>query len=154
VPLRQLALIGSAARVARSLVRSTHEEESVIYDAIAHVQVERPTVGTAVVTFMGEHDLATRDELTALLDGLIEENDLVVTDFSEAQFVDSTTLYVLLNADAAARARGRKLRLQLGTAAIVRTAFELSGLTKALDCVHSREEALRDGSSRPVSSRS
>jgi anti-anti-sigma regulatory factor len=57
-------------------------------------------------------------------------------------------LHVLVNADAAARARGRKLRLQLGTAAIVRTAFELSGLTKRLDCVHSREEAL-EGATRP-----
>jgi anti-anti-sigma factor len=122
-----------------------------MYDAMTHVHVERPAVGTAVVTFRGEHDLATRDDLTALLDSLIEENDLVVTDFSQAQFVDSTTMYVLVNADAAARARGRKLRLQLGTAAIVRTAFELSGLTKRLDCVHSREDALRNGAPRPVS---
>jgi anti-sigma B factor antagonist len=126
-------------------------EESAMYDAMTHVHVERPTVGTAVVTFTGEHDLATRDDLTALLDRLVEENDLVVADFSEALFVDSTTMYVLVNADAAARARGRKLRLQLGTAAIVRTAFELSGLTKALDCVHSREEALTAASPRTVS---
>jgi anti-anti-sigma factor len=114
-----------------------------MYDAMADVCVERPTIGTAVVTFTGEHDLAARDDLEYLLDSLVEENDLVVADFSEALFVDSTTMYVLVNADAAARARGRKLRLQLGTAAIVRTAFELSGLTKRLDCVHSREEALR-----------
>jgi anti-anti-sigma factor len=123
-----------------------------MYDAMAHVHVERPSAGTAVVTFAGEHDLAARDDLTALLDSLVEENDLVVADFSQAEFVDSTTMYVLVNADAAARARGRKLRLQLGTAAIVRTAFELSGLTKRLDCVHSREEALADASPRPVSS--
>jgi anti-anti-sigma factor len=114
-----------------------------MYDAMADVCVERPTIGTAVVTFAGEHDLAARDDLEDLLEALVEENDLVVADFSEALFVDSTTMYVLVNADAAARARGRKLRLQLGTAAIVRTAFELSGLTKRLDCVHSREEALR-----------
>jgi anti-anti-sigma factor len=122
-----------------------------MYDAMTHVHVERPAVGTAFVTFTGEHDLATRDDLTALLDSLIEENNLVVADFSQALFVDSTMMYVLVNADAAARARGRKLRLQLGTAAIVRTAFELSGLTKLLDCVHSREEALGDASSLPVS---
>jgi anti-sigma B factor antagonist len=127
------------------------EEESAMYDAMTHVHVERPTRGTAVVTFTGEHDLATRDDLSALLDSLVEENDLVVTDFSQAQFVDSTTMFVLVNADAAARARGRKLRLQLGTAAIVRAAFELSGLTKRLDCVHSREEALTNGAPRPLS---
>ena len=120
-----------------------------MYDAMADVRVECPTAGTAVVTFTGEHDLATRDDLAQLFDSLVEEHDLVVADFSEAQFVDSTMLYVLVNADAAARARGRKLRLQLGTAAIVRTAFELSGLTKRLDCVHSREEALA-GATAPV----
>jgi anti-anti-sigma factor len=120
-----------------------------MYDVMADVRVERPTLGTAVVKFTGEHDLATRDDLADLLDSLVEENDLVVADFSEALFVDSTTMYVLVNADAAARARGRKLRLQLGTTAIVRTAFELSGLTKRLDCVHSREAALR-GASAPV----
>jgi anti-sigma B factor antagonist len=120
-----------------------------MYDAMADVRVERPTVGTAVVTFTGEHDLASRDDLTALLESLVEENDLVVADFSEALFVDSTMLYVLVNADAAARARGRKLRLQLGQAAIVRTVFELSGLTKRLECVSSREEALR-GASAPA----
>jgi anti-anti-sigma factor len=120
-----------------------------MYDAMADVCVERPTVGTAVVTFTGEHDLGARDDLADLLDSLVEENDLVVADFSEALFVDSTTMYVLVNADAAARARGRKLRLQLGTAAIVRTAFELSGLTKRLDCVHSRDEALRDVTAPP-----
>ena len=120
-----------------------------MYDAMADVRVERPTVGTAVVTFTGEHDLAARDDLENLLDGLVEENDLVVADFSEALFVDSTTMYVLVNADAAACARGRKFRLQLGTAAIVRTAFELSGLTKRLDCVHSREDALRGAATPP-----
>lgn len=114
-----------------------------MYDALADVRVERPTADTAVVRFTGEHDLATRDDLAELLDSLIEDHEVVVADFSEALFVDSTTLYVLVNADAAARARGRRLRLQLGATAIVRTAFELSGLTKRLDCVHSREEALR-----------
>jgi anti-anti-sigma factor len=114
-----------------------------MYDVMADVRVECPALGTAVVTFTGEHDLASRDDLADLLDSLVEENELVVADLSEALFVDSTTMYVLVNADAAARTRGRKLRIQLGTAAIVRTAFELSGLTKRLDCVHSREEALR-----------
>jgi anti-anti-sigma regulatory factor len=75
----------------------------------------------------------------------VEENDLVVADFSGAIFVDSTTMHLLLEADMAARQRGRSFRLQLGTASIVRTAFEVSGILKRLDCVHSREEALGTG---------
>jgi anti-anti-sigma factor len=113
-----------------------------MYHAMAAVHVEHPSAGTAVVRFMGEHDLATRDDLQALLESLVEENELVVADFSEALFVDSTTMHVLLNADSTARSRGTKLRVQLGTAAIVRTAFELYGLPKRLECVHSRDQAL------------
>jgi anti-anti-sigma factor len=114
-----------------------------MYDAMEYVGVEHPISGAAVVKFTGEHDLATRDDLRELLDSLVEDNDLVVADFSEAMFVDSTTMHALLDADMAARARGKKFRLQLGATAIVRTAFELSGLVKRLDCVHSRQEALR-----------
>ena len=113
-----------------------------MYNPMDDVQVEFPSLGTAVVTFEGEHDLLARDELRALLDSLVEQNNLVVADFSRAEFVDSTTLHALLDADAAARVRGTTFRLQLGTAAIVRTAFTLSGVLDRLDCVHSREEAL------------
>jgi anti-anti-sigma factor len=125
-----------------------------VYDAMTDVQVDRPAPGAAVVEFLGEHDLASRDDLSALLLSLVEENDLVVADFSEALFVDSTTLHVLLDADNAARARGRTFRLQLGTAAIVRMAFELSGMTKRLECVETRAEALGgEGTSRATTIR-
>ncbi len=116
-------------------------------DLMENVRVERPSLGTAVVTFTGEHDLMARDALSTLLDSLIEDNDLVVADFSQATFVDSATIHVLLNSDMAARQRGRIFRLQLGTASIVEAAFELSGVLKRLDWVRSREEALGNGSS-------
>ena len=117
-----------------------------MYDPMDHVQVDYPAVGTAVITFRGEHDLVARDELRATLDLLVEQNTLVVADFSEAEFVDSTTLHALLDADMAARMKGRTFRLLLGTRAIVRAAFELSGVLDRLDCTHSREEALGDES--------
>jgi anti-anti-sigma factor len=113
-----------------------------MYDTIGEVHVEHPSPGTAVVLFTGEHDLVTRDDVRELLDSLIEQNELVVADFSEARFVDSTMLHVLVNADATARMRGRTFRLQLGTAAIVHRAFELSGLTTRLECVQTRADAL------------
>jgi anti-anti-sigma regulatory factor len=81
----------------------------------------------------------------SLLESLVDENEFVVADFSEAAFVDSATMRVLLNADVAARMRGRRFRLQLGTAAIVRSAFELSGLLLRIECAHSRADALRPG---------
>ena len=117
-----------------------------MYDPMDHVHVDHPSLGTAVITFRGEHDLIARDELRAMFDFLVEQNTLVVADFSEAEFVDSTTLHALLDADMAARMKGRTFRLQLGTAAIVRAAFELSGVLNRLDHTHSREEALGDES--------
>lgn len=107
------------------------------------VHVERPRARTAVAVFTGEHDLATVDEVRVLLHSLIEENDLVVVDFSESTFVDSSMMHTLLESDRAARARGRAFRLQLGTAPIVETAFKLSGVLMLLDWVPTREEALR-----------
>ena len=112
------------------------------------VQVERPRAGAAVVVFTGEHDLWTSEPVEGLLGSLIEENDLVVVDFSEAEFVDSTTIHTLVKARRAADERGSTLRLQLGTAPIVRKAFELSGMLQLLDCAPTREEALRNGASR------
>lgn len=113
-----------------------------MYDPMDDVLVAYPSPGTAVVRFTGEHDLVAREDLRALLDSLVEQNDLVVADVSEAKFVDSTTMHALLDADTAARVRGRTFRLQLGTAAIVRRAFELSGVLGRLEYVDSREEAL------------
>jgi len=120
-----------------------------MYDPMDHVQVDYPTVGTAVITFRGEHDLVARDELRAMLDLLVEQHTLVVADFSEAKFVDSTTLHALLDADMAARRQGRKFRLLLDTQAIVRAAFELSGVLNRLDYTNSRAEALGDESPAP-----
>jgi anti-anti-sigma factor len=112
------------------------------------VQVEQPKHGAAVVTFTGEHDLATAPAVEALLGSLIEQNELVVADFSEAEFVDSSMIHTLVKTDREARKRGGSFRLQLGTAPIVRKAFELCGLFEQLDVVSAREQALQNGSAR------
>jgi anti-anti-sigma factor len=107
------------------------------------IRVERPTADTAVAAFVGDHDLAGRDDTRALLESLIDDNRLVVADLSEATFIDSATIHLLLVAHTAARVRGRTFRVQTGSTDIVRRALELSGLPKRLECVVSREEALR-----------
>ena len=106
------------------------------------VLVECPRADAAVVVFTGEHDMATADAIQALLVSLVEQNDLVVADFSEAEFVDSSVLDTLFRAHAAAQKDGSSFRLQLGTAPIVERAFELSGILDHLDCTTSRSEAL------------
>jgi anti-sigma B factor antagonist len=114
-----------------------------MHDPPTDIRIERPAPDTAVAVFLGEHDIASRNELESLLETLVEENDLVVADFSQATFVDSTTMHVLIRAHAAARVRGKAFRLQIGTADIVHRAFQLTGVMTRLDCVASREEALR-----------
>jgi anti-sigma B factor antagonist len=111
-------------------------------DLPTEIRIDRPASDTAVAVFLGEHDVASRKELTSLLEALVAENDLVVVDFSDATFVDSTTMHALMAAHAAARVRGKTVRLQIGTTDIVRRAFELTGVMTRLDCVESREEAL------------
>lgn len=106
------------------------------------VHVDRPVPGTAVAIFSGEHDLATKNEVQDLLLSLVAENQHVVIDFSTAQFVDSSILNVLRGVDDDAQDRGCTLRLQLATAAIVRRAFEITGLLDTFDVVSTREAAL------------
>jgi anti-anti-sigma factor len=117
-------------------------------DPVGEIRVERPTEDAVVAVFLGDHDLADRDETGTLLQSLIDENALVVADLSEATFIDSAMLHLLLVADGAARVRGKTFRLQLGTADIVRRALELSGLLTRIDSASSREEALRRDPSR------
>jgi anti-anti-sigma factor len=106
------------------------------------VQVERPAPGAAVVVFAGEHDLATRSEVRDLLGSLVLSDELIVADFSSAEFVDSTILGVLLDTNQRALELGKSFRLQLNTAAIVRRAFEVCGLFEAMEHAKTREEAL------------
>jgi anti-anti-sigma factor len=111
--------------------------------------VERPQDGAAVVVFAGEHDVTDADEVESLLTSLLEQNLLVVADFSRALFVDSWMIQALVRSDTVAKERGTSFRLQLGTAAIVERVFQLSGVLEVLDCAPTREEALRNGGSAP-----
>ena len=106
------------------------------------VVVERPAPGAAVAVFSGEHDMATKHQVHELLTSLVDDNKLVVADFSEAQFVDSSIVGVLMAMKGEAEARGHTLRLQLNTADIVRRAFEISGLLTVFEVASTREAAL------------
>ena len=94
------------------------------------------------MAFTGEHDLATRGATSALLTSLVEDNGAVILDFSKAEFVDSSILEVVEQANRKARERGTMFRLQLGTAPIVATAFRVSGVLEEVECASTRAEAL------------
>ena len=109
------------------------------------VHVEQPASGTAIAVFAGEHDLAMKRQVHELLTGLLDDNELVIADFSHAQFVDSSILGVLIAVRQEAENRTATFRLQLGTADIVRRAFEIAGIYVMFDVAHTREAALGEG---------
>ena len=111
---------------------------------VLEIEVEQPEAGRAVVVFKGEHDLAKVKALGEKLSALVAENDLVVADFSEAEFVDSSVINLLLETKRRAEARQRRFRIQMGTEAIVYRVFELAGVLSVLECAPSREEALTE----------
>jgi anti-anti-sigma factor len=106
------------------------------------VLVERPNETSAVAVFVGEHDLATAGEVRELLGSLLRSHDVVVADLSRVEFIDSSFIFQMVEANRAARARGVTFRVQLGTAPIVERAIEISGILRVIEVVETREEAL------------
>jgi anti-anti-sigma factor len=113
------------------------------------VQVESHEAGVAVVSFEGEHDLTASESVRELLESLVRGNELVVVDFSEARFVDSSVLHVLVVTDRLARERGASFRVQLDSEAVVRRTFEISNVLERISWASSRQEAL-DGSTQVI----
>jgi anti-sigma B factor antagonist len=107
------------------------------------IEVSWHDTDIAIVTLNGEHDLATKEALDHELQTLLRAGECVVVDLSQAEFIDSSVLHTLLETDRMARERGRTFTLQLGTAAIVRRALEISGVLDALSCAPSRADAIR-----------
>ena len=108
------------------------------------IRVVRPRPGAVVVELLGEYDLGTRDELRALLVDLVVSHDLVVADLSETTYLDSSGMWTLVEADRFARELGKRFRLQVGTAPIVKKALEYSHLLDRLAWAPTRDEVLRD----------
>jgi anti-anti-sigma factor len=113
-------------------------------DDALDIQVEQPYAGRAVVVFKGEHDLAQVEALGERLSALVAENELLVADFSEATFVDSSVIHLLVGTKREADASQRRFRIQMGTEDVVYRVFEVAGVLSFLECASSREEALGD----------
>ena len=80
----------------------------------------------------GEHDLLGQNRLESLLAHEISQNDLVVVDVTEADFIDSSFLHNLVKANELARRRGSRFVLQFGKTSTVELALQLSGLLRSI----------------------
>jgi stage II sporulation protein AA (anti-sigma F factor antagonist) len=106
------------------------------------IEVRSPQPHAALVVLGGEHDLYSADELQHTLDQSLARCEHLIVDLSATEFIDSTTIGVLLKTREHAAELGRKFSAVLGTAPIVERTLEVSGLLPLLNVVPTVERAL------------
>lgn len=117
---------------------------------LVDVLVSRLRPDAVVASFSGDHDITTRDQVGQLLEDLLEENDVVVVDVSEAAFIDSSFLHNLVRAKRFGSERGKRLAIQVDEDAVAHRALEVSLVLQQFEHGGTRDELL--GS--PVGARS
>jgi anti-anti-sigma factor len=108
------------------------------------VTLARREPPAAVVALVGEHDAYSAERLESELTALLDEGLRIVVDLRDAEFIDSTTLSVLL------AARLHAERLSLGFALLlpdrqytqVHQILELTGLGRAFAIFEKLDAAL------------
>jgi anti-anti-sigma factor len=103
----------------------------------------RPTGGAVVVELLGEHDLDTTPQLRPVLFHLVEDNDLVVLDLSDAEFVDSSVLLMIVQTNRLAQERRSQLRVVSDETTSVHRVLALSRVLDHCDVAPTRAHALR-----------
>lgn len=114
------------------------------------IRVVRETDGILAVCLEGEFDLANAPTLVDQIDLALETGKDLVLDLSEATFIDSSVINVMMRASKAAGERQQTMVLQLGTAAIVERALEIARIELVLTRAHDRQEAVRTIQKRAV----
>ena len=106
-------------------------------------QIETETVGdVAVVSLIGEFDMANADELDDHLQRMAVSGRGLVVSLMRTEFLDSHGVRALYGASATLHGRGRQLVLHVNTASIVRRVLELSDLANAVPCTGSLDDAV------------
>jgi anti-anti-sigma factor len=98
--------------------------------------------GTALVVIGGEHDLQSAPDLAHAMDDAFELCTHLIVDLSSAEFIDSSTINVLVKAKKCADGRGCKFNLVIGTAHIVERALVIAQILPELNHVKTLEQAL------------
>jgi anti-anti-sigma factor len=107
------------------------------------IDIQSPHAGVVIVALRGEHDLASKAELTAALERARASEPLVVVDLGECSFIDSTVIAAIVSSYARVLEQGRRLALVIPqTDGIVARTAELSGLRALVPTFSSLDEAL------------
>jgi anti-anti-sigma factor len=112
------------------------------YGAVAGVRVVDATDTMTALAVEGECDLTTAPELADIARRFIAEGRNVIVDLSEVEFLDASTVRALLEVDAAARARGCTLVVQLGGSGFVGRVLGITGADRKLATAGSRRAAV------------
>jgi anti-anti-sigma factor len=98
---------------------------------------ETTDLGVVVVTLEGEHELYGAEKLRGQLGALIADGISIVVDLTHAEFVDSSVVGVLLDAQKRAAGAGVTFTLVVGpaTGEPVRRMFDVTGLSRILTVV-------------------
>ncbi|MDQ4071275.1 MAG: STAS domain-containing protein [Actinomycetota bacterium] len=108
------------------------------------IQDQEVDADTHVIELGGEIDLYTAPEFKERMAEIIEEGKTrMVVDLSQATFIDSTTLGVLVGGVKRLRPAGGSLALVCTDENIVKI-FEITGLDRVFPIHASRDEALAD----------
>jgi anti-anti-sigma factor len=91
----------------------------------------------------GDFDLRNASALDNQIHQVLDGGSDLILDLSEATFIDSSIVHVVVRASRAAGRRERAMVMQVGTAAIVERVLELARIERVLPRAHDREEALR-----------
>lgn len=98
---------------------------------------------TRVISVGGEVDLYSAPEFKEALEQALEaDRRRIVLDFSEATFIDSTALGVIMSGSKRLSAKGGSLAIVCSNPAPLRV-FQIAGFDRLLPFYGSRDEALR-----------
>jgi len=105
--------------------------------------IARHHESVTVLELVGEHDLATADELAAAIAEAAGLSRGVVVSLVDTDYLDSSILRVLFQADRVMLSRGRRLVLLTGgRTARIETVLELAQVREQLLCCDTLDEAL------------
>jgi anti-anti-sigma factor len=117
------------------------------------IEVDWPQDDVAIVTLLGEHDMANAGTVGSILEGLLTRASRLVVDATPARFVDSTIIRTLLDSVRQADHDGVEFALVAERSSIARRVLELAELMASLHVADSLDEAI-PSTSGPVRSRS
>jgi anti-sigma B factor antagonist len=109
------------------------------------IELEETDGGVAIVALTGEHDLYTAPALRDRVSGAFDNGAPLVIDLTQATFIDSSVLRVMLEARREAEERVVGFAVALGDegSPAVRRMLEVTGLIEIFPVLPARKDALK-----------